>query len=170
MATHSTSIAVKHNIEVAHRLFELPGKCENIHGHSMQVTMQLFGPINDKGILGGIEYGDLKHLFRSHLDETYDHRVLLNVEDPWSRPLFLMERDEDSGQFVEASRQVFLPGLNSVPGDPTTENIAAWIAHDMEAKLFNPDLPWGKDLYTMKVTVWETAVNMAEVSIGLERS
>lgn len=166
------SIAVKHNIEVAHRLFELPGKCEQIHGHSMWVTMELFGPVNAGGILAGIEYGDLKKTFRKHLDEEYDHRLLLNASDPFSRPLHeivdvRLQSDPNNpdviGIATTDSKQIFLPGLNTTPGDPTTENISEWVANWMAGEL------QGYDLYSMEVTVWETSVNMAKTVIGLER-
>lgn len=169
MTTHSTSIAVKHNIEVAHRLFELPGKCEQIHGHSMWVTMELFGPVNDKGILGGIEYGDLKRIYRQHLDEVYDHRLLLNAMDPFARPIFEVDKSATvDGEYFEVhkDRQVFLPGLQAMEGDPTTENIAKWIAQNMKLEIaahFNE-----ATLFKLEVTVWETSVNMAKHVEGLD--
>jgi len=161
-----TTIAVKHNIEVAHRLFELPGKCEQIHGHSMWVTMELQGRLNDKGILGGIEYGALKKVFRGHLDETYDHRLLLNVADPYARPIYMFDVDDfEPGERVnvdEGSKQ-YLPGLQATMGDPTTENLAKWIAHDMYEEMVANDLitAMPRNIYSIDVTVWETSVNMA---------
>jgi hypothetical protein len=45
-------LTVKHNIEVAHRLSKTPGKCENIHGHSMIVEFSITGaPDKDTGLL-----------------------------------------------------------------------------------------------------------------------
>ena len=42
----TTGLRVVHNIETAHRLTLLPGRCEAIHGHSMLVTLTLYGPVN----------------------------------------------------------------------------------------------------------------------------
>lgn len=148
------TIAVKHNIEVAHRLFLLPGKCENIHGHSMWVTMELEGELNKGGILGGIEYGDLKKMFRGHLDAQYDHRVLLNYEDPWAEATLHGD--------VGGAR---LPGLNLCPGDPTTENIAMWIANSMKMQFLEHGM---SNVGNIAVTVWETSVNMASYVEGPE--
>lgn len=132
-------LAVKHNIEVAHRLSQLEGKCENIHGHSMWVTLRLYGlQFDDNGILGGFNFTDVKKAFRSHLDTTYDHRLLLNEKDP------LLVRAWD-----------LLPGLRECEGDPTTENIARWI-HKWAQGEFGIDK-------TIGIEVWETSVNMAEV-------
>lgn len=132
-----TILAVKHNIETAHRLSLLPGKCENIHGHSMWVTLRLEGDIDKNGLVDGVDFGSLKRSFRQYLDNTYDHRLLLNVRDPLADAL----RDLQVGT-------VFFDG------DPSTENIARWIYHHMKTAE-------GYD-NVLSVEVWETAVNMAE--------
>ena len=136
-----TSIQVTHNIEVAHRLFLTPGKCENIHGHSMLVELEMWGDINAQGLMEGLEFGQVKRIFRKHLDDTYDHQLLLNKDDPWAVAQLL------DGQVL------YLPGLAVCPyGDPTTENLARWIG------------AWGqgfKDIKHIKCTVHETKVNMA---------
>jgi 6-pyruvoyl-tetrahydropterin synthase len=129
----TSSIAVRHNIEVAHRLSLLPGKCEAILGHSMWVRLELWGPVDRNGILAGLDFGALKKDFRGHLDRDYDHRLLLNANDP------LAELD--------------LPGLRECEGDPTTENIARWVGE--WARNTYPTL----DGYA--VTVDETHVNAA---------
>lgn len=138
-------IQVRHNIEVAHRLYELQGKCENIHGHSMWVDLKLHGAVDSKGILAGLSFGDVKKRFRGFLDETFDHHLLLNQADPWATLLGL-----DLG-----GKQLHnLPGLMSMPGDPTTENLARWIAE------------WAVDEFKLyaDVVVHETSVNAAGFS------
>ena len=140
-------IRVRHNIEVAHRLFEaIPGdKCEQIHGHSMWVNLTLYGGVNEKGILetdiGPLDFGTVKQYFRKHLDENYDHHLLLNDNDPWADSMFTKE-----GQRVGE-----LPGLHTVPGDPTTEHLSLWIAR-WASETFGADA---------SVIVNETHVNAA---------
>lgn len=128
------TLKVRHNIEVAHRLSLLPGKCENIHGHSMWVVAEFEGPVNENGVLMGMEFGDIKQTFRHHLDSIYDHHLLLNMEDPWAHDL---------------------PGLQVCDGDPTTENIAKWIG------LWSLEEYDAPGLLRVKIEVWETAVNSA---------
>lgn len=160
------SIGVKHNIEVAHRLFLLPGKCENIHGHSMWIELEMEGELNEGGILEGIEFGDLKKTFRGYLDQSYDHHVLLNKDDPYAMQLLVTEtewaegRGNDFPRFVQGRlNPLMLPGLRAVPGDPTTENIAKWVHSDMKERL---DVMGVMDsIASMEVTVWETSVNKA---------
>lgn len=139
-------IEVRHNIEVAHRLYNMKGKCEAIHGHSMWVELKLHGIVDSMGTLDGLEFGEVKKLFRGYLDETYDHRLLLNQADPWATLLGL---DLDGKQLHN------LPGLQTVVGDPTTENIARWIAK------------WAHTVFekSVDVTVRETTVNAAGFSI-----
>lgn len=143
-------IAVKHNIEVAHRLSLLPGKCQNIHGHSMQVELELSGgELDERGIYEGIDFGSFKKTFREHLDAEYDHRLLLNKDDPWVQDLLPLGGDSS----IAGKTQ--LPGQRLCPGDPTTENIALWIAEWAE----NDAGPYN----VVRVIVWETATNMAAV-------
>ena len=130
----TAALRVRHNIEVAHRLSLLPGKCENIHGHSMWVTLELRGhAIDPSGRLGGLDFGAIKRAFRGHLDSTYDHHLLLNGDDPIA--------------------ELKLPGLRVCSGDPSTENIARWVAE--WARLEWPATPG------FRVTVDETHVNAA---------
>lgn len=131
-------VAVKHNIEVAHRLSLLPGKCENIHGHSMWVTLELEALMGQYDIAENLEFGAVKKDFRNYLDTEFDHHLLLNAVDP-----FLSEA---------SSKDLDVPGVKICPGDPTTENIAYWIGSQMSDQGYP----------VASVTVWETAVNMAK--------
>lgn len=103
----TTTFTIEHNIEVAHRLTKLPGKCRQIHGHSMWVTLTMGGDVDDAGLVGGVDFGDAKRAFRSYLDTNYDHRLLLNETD----------------QLAELA----LPGAQYLGDDPTVEYIAAVI-------------------------------------------
>lgn len=136
------SIKVKHNVEMAHRLFLTPGKCEAIHGHSWWIDLQLFGYTDEKGILAGLNFSTVKEVFRGYLDTNFDHRLLLNHNDPWAQPIWSVP-DND---------KVTLPGLATFAGDPTTENFA-WEIGVWANQTFN--LP-------TVVDVWETRVNNAQ--------
>jgi 6-pyruvoyltetrahydropterin/6-carboxytetrahydropterin synthase len=129
------TLKIRHNIEVAHRLSLLPGKCQQIHGHSMWVVAELTGEVNNKGILLGIDFGEAKATFRQHLDFTYDHHLLLNRADPVAESV--------------------LPGLCLCEADPTTENIAKWIGGWCSTEFDQ------NGLYRVRVEVWETQVNSA---------
>jgi 6-pyruvoyltetrahydropterin/6-carboxytetrahydropterin synthase len=120
-------VKIRHNMEMAHRLLNDDGKCRNIHGHGMQVEMVLLveeGPdgmaVDNHG--DKLEFGALKKALRNHIDSTYDHRLVLNREDPWAQPIYFHGEEWENGE------QKFLPGLSLVDGDPTVENLAKWLA------------------------------------------
>lgn len=137
------TLKIRHNMEVAHRLSLLPGKCQQIHGHSMWVVAEFEGEVDHSGILLGMDFGSVKGVFRNHLDKTYDHHLLLNHDDPLLTMLGTNAYED------------FYPGLAECVADPTTENIAKWIGE------------WCLDQYSVdglervKVEVWETQVNSA---------
>lgn len=137
-------IAFKHNMEVAHRLLWLPGKCQRIHGHSMKVTLKLFVEFNGKGYAidednNILDFGNVKKTFRGYIDDQYDHHLLLNEEDPWAGPI------HDANDY--------LPGLVKLKGDPSTENLATWIAQ------------WARDAFRVpcEVEIAETETNIVGV-------
>lgn len=138
------TISVGHNVEMAHRLFQTPGKCEAIHGHSWWIEITLGGEVHDTGMLNGLDFGLVKSAFRRELDTFYDHHVLLNKRDPWAQPIHLV-----SGQLVE------LPGLQTMNGDPTTENFADRIGRWVVETFINYQIT------SASVSVWETKVNRA---------
>jgi 6-pyruvoyltetrahydropterin/6-carboxytetrahydropterin synthase len=145
-----TSISVRHNAEVSHRLFQTPGKCQNIHGHSMLITISLRGAVGATGMLGDADFGTIKRYFRDYVDSVYDHHLLLNEKDPWAGALY----QDPSGMGDELR----LPGASLFDGDPTTENIARWVAE------------WCRDTYAgtftgTTVDVAETAVNAARYEL-----
>ena len=108
------TVSVKHNFEMAHRL-QLPGKCQNIHGHSWICTLEVFGDVQENGII--IDFHELKNWFKKHLDDNFDHKLYLWGNDPWLGQL--RDRSKYSG-----GTELYPPGLILVHEDPTTENIA----------------------------------------------
>jgi len=159
------TIEVSHNMEVAHRLSQLPGKCQQIHGHGMQVHLQLTGKVDELGIFAGIDFSSLKKVFRAYIDETYDHHLLLNCTDPWASPIYMfqgMDRVQmDSA--IASGDQHFLPGLVMLPADPTTENLSKWIATDMATKLI--ERGWNENVYDLTVVIDETCTNAASTTV-----
>jgi len=120
---------VRHNAEIAHRLSQSPGKCQQIHGHGLQIELVLLELAQDletgmaKDREGNIlDFSAIKKSFRAHIDEDYDHHLLLNERDDWAQNLYFHGEEWENG--VEQK----LPGLKTFPGDPTVENLCKWIA------------------------------------------
>lgn len=145
-------LRIRHNAEIAHRLSQDTGKCRQIHGHGLQIELVLLVSEGPDGmavnqIQETLEFGAMKKKFRFHIDTTYDHHLLLNEKDPWAQPFNLHDPLVD-----DTVNGKSLPGLVTVPGDPTVENIAKWIAE------------WGCRVFCCDVIcrVEETATNGAE--------
>lgn len=153
------SITVRHNIEVAHRLYESPGKCEAIHGHSMWVDLTMWGKIDQTGKLCGLDFGYVKQLFRTYLDTHYDHHLLLNEKDPWANTLITFPFEAGEGQ-----RQK-LPGLQALTVDPTTENLARifgeWASSTFSGEEYFAGEAYPEGITKYEVQVQETHVNFA---------
>jgi 6-pyruvoyl-tetrahydropterin synthase len=153
-------IFVKHNIEVAHRLLNLPGKCQQIHGHSMLVTLEIHADKDTNGYALGpdgtpIDFGSLKKEFRGYLDQIWDHHLHLNENDPLAGEIQVVDRDARGRYQNPAGMEgdsIYLPGLCRWPADPSVENIAKWIHDFMQSSL--PGM-------SIHITVNETATNGA---------
>lgn len=146
-------LKVRHNMEIAHRLSLDVGKCLRIHGHGMQVELLLMVSEGPTGMAvnsnnEALEFGDVKKKFRNHIDTKYDHHLILNESDPWALHFYLHDSIKDDP--IQGQQ---LPGLVTVPGDPTVENLAKWIAQ------------WGAQTYKCDVIcrIDETRTNGAEV-------
>jgi 6-pyruvoyltetrahydropterin/6-carboxytetrahydropterin synthase len=142
-------ISVKHNFETAHRLPFIPGKCQNIHGHSWWATFKIGGPRNDEGIT--IEYGKLKKVLRNWIDGELDHGAMLGVEDN----LFLPLAEEESKVFVFGTGS----GLWDVPDLkwPTVENVSIMLARIGQHLVNSID----ERFVVIQVDVQETHINSA---------
>jgi 6-pyruvoyl-tetrahydropterin synthase len=101
----------------------------------MWVVAEFEGEVNPNGILLGMDFSTVKGQFRGHIDNVYDHHLLLNAADEWA--------------------QKEPPGLCVCPGDPTTENIARWLG-EWCFQTFDAD-----GLERVRIEVWETQVNSA---------
>jgi len=166
MSDNFGTVCFEHDIQVAHRLFKQPGKCQQIHGHSMHVILYLTVRFNEdpdgyatdqEG--NQLEFGDVKKRFREHLDSLYDHRLLLNNEDPWAGPVWHANNDTSTK----------LPGLIACEGDPSTENICKWIA-DVCANMFKCDVMVDlEETKTNSVQRSTTYISPREGKINLER-
>ncbi len=98
------------------------------HGHNAKAEIYLTGPkLNDGNLL--FDFGKVKSAVKGWIDETIDHKMLLNKDDPLIHPL------------REMKEPVVL-----FDGDPTVESIAKMIYEFAESKKMPVD----------EVRVWET--------------
>jgi 6-pyruvoyltetrahydropterin/6-carboxytetrahydropterin synthase len=149
-AAATTAITVRHNFESAHRLPQLGGKCQNLHGHSWWVEATVAGEAGTDGIV--VEFHDLKSYLREWIDGNLDHGAMLGRDDELVSAL----KAADSKVFVFGESDPSF-GLNW----PTVENTAELLARVTAGYIRSRGWP---GVRVSRVVVRETHVNAAEVS------
>ena len=116
-----------------HRLLNYDGKCKYLHGHNgrAEITLQS-DRLDERGMV--VDFGDVKDLVGSFINERLDHKMLLCKKDALiavlkklEEPYFVMEEN------------------------PTAENIAKVIF----------DFAREKKLSVSRVKLWETDTSFA---------
>lgn len=134
-------VRVRHNFETAHRLMHLPGKCQNLHGHSWWADITVEAPALAAGMV--VEFGPYKQKLRAWIDENLDHGAMLGSDDPLVPIL----------EGMKSKLYVF-------PQDwPTVENVAKLLSDVAEDILH--ELVRAPDAKVSQVFVQETHVNGA---------
>ncbi|MEI6455481.1 MAG: 6-carboxytetrahydropterin synthase [bacterium] len=130
--------------EAAHALKGHDGACRNIHGHSYELSVTIFGTPNaDPGSskFGMVmDFGDLKKLIHKFVIDPFDHALILYEED-------LAKDFQHRGEPFD--------NIVLVPYQPTSENMLLDFAGRI-GKL----LPAGITLYNLQLR--ETATSYAE--------
>lgn len=116
-----------------HRLLNYAGKCRYFHGHNGKVEVQLSSAsLDDKGMVR--DFGEIKAILQTWLDETLDHRMILHEKDP------LRDALEKAGEPIFILKE-----------NPTAETIARLIYETAQSK----------GLPVTSVTLWETPNSFA---------
>lgn len=103
--------------DAAHRLHQYPGKCAQIHGHRYKVIVELgYVEVSDVGI--GIDFGKIKGTVGNWIEENWDHKLILN----WNDPLYSVLRTQGG----ISPEEIFL-----INGNPTAENMAKLLVEEI---------------------------------------
>ncbi|RZF23569.1 6-carboxytetrahydropterin synthase [Paraburkholderia sp. UYCP14C] len=122
-----------HDISCGHRLVGHEGKCKNLHGHNYRVHFVCeASSLDDLGRV--IDFGAIKTLLCNWVDDHWDHRMLLWIEDPF----YVALRDLD-------------PSVVGVPFNPTAENLAQWLVTKL-----GPEILQGTSVRLVEVRIEET--------------
>ena len=142
---NTIKISKEFHWEMAHRLPYHRSGCQNIHGHSYRMFVEIEGIPGDNGML--MDYGDMKALVKPLVDEL-DHAFLCSNSDEVMKP------------FLESSK------LKAVYVDffTTAENLSFYFIKKIKEKL----VPY-KNITALKVRIQETTSSYAEAVEIFER-
>ncbi|MBD3261638.1 MAG: hypothetical protein GF334_08165 [Candidatus Altiarchaeales archaeon] len=121
----------------AHRLLGHEGACARLHGHNYRADITYASDLDNVGRV--IDFSEIKDRVGKWIDDNWDHRVLLHVEDPLATTL----------RRVLPSEEVYVLSFN-----PTAENMALVLSG--VARSQGPQV--------VRVRVWETDSGCAEWS------
>jgi len=135
------TVAKRFRWEAAHRLPWHEGPCDNLHGHSYRMTVELEGTPDERGML--VDFQDVK-------------QALKPLVDAWDHAILVAETDRELRQIVEQTgwKHALLPC------DTTAENLSAHVA-DYLCKEAG-DMLRANDVETVRVRLAETETCYAE--------
>lgn len=106
-----------------------PGKCRNLHGHSVKASISIeHDQLNDQGMV--CDFSDIKDCVEAYIDLHLDHNFLLYKDDPII-PMLI------------ANKERFL----ALDEHPTAEVLSKMIYQHLKLSGFNVG----------QVVLWETA-------------
>lgn len=122
-------------------------KCLRIHGHTYNVDVEIWGELNENGMIF-----DFNHL--SNLVKRLDHRILVSEE-------WVVERKNGRITVEKNGKRLELPEEEAVILDKpnvTAEYIAEWFAERIAEKA-------GKNVKRILVRIWEDPRSYAEITL-----
>jgi 6-pyruvoyltetrahydropterin/6-carboxytetrahydropterin synthase len=129
-------ISKEYRWEMGHRLPWHKGGCQNVHGHSYVLLVELTGEVSDEGMV--LDYKDISTHVKPLLNEL-DHSYMIDPSD----------------QELRATLTQLGLKMTEVPFWSTAENIVLWIGERLKEHLLTGGIE------SMKLTVKETASTTA---------
>ena len=137
-------ITKRFQFEMAHTLYGYDGLCRNIHGHSYNLEVTIFGePLNEPGHPKDgmvLDFSDLKNIVKTQIVNRFDHALMVNRLVPEKQLELLKQINE----------RIFIVNFQ-----PTSENIAIYIS-----EILQQHLPAGVSLFSIRL--YETETSFAE--------
>ena len=76
------------SFDAAHRLKDVTGKCESLHGHTWKVQITIEGKINENGIV--YDFTKMKKVLNEKIKSKLDHRFVNDIiEQPTAENIAL---------------------------------------------------------------------------------
>lgn len=121
--------------DAAHRVLEHESKCKNLHGHRYAIEAS-FKAENLDALGRVVDFGLIRELLGSWVDENWDHTTILH------------EKDVVLGKNISdvTGQKIFY-----LPANPTAENMAAYLLEEVCPKLFD-----GRGVRCTSIKLYET--------------
>ncbi len=143
------------HFESCHRIMSHSGKCKNLHGHSYKYELEFSYDTCSIGKNGYIiDFGDVKKIFQTFIDNHFDHSVIVNPAD--TLVIELAKKINDPGRII------ILPQLDdNCNPEPSVENITQVLIHSLGflSKKFNVPR-------VTALSVWETTQSKCRIELG----
>ncbi|MEG9498853.1 6-carboxytetrahydropterin synthase QueD [Mannheimia indoligenes] len=136
-------IAKEFSFDMAHMLDGHDGKCQNLHGHTYKLQVEVAGDLFQEGAKRGMvmDYSDLKAIVKTHILEPMDHAFIYDLHN---------ERESQVAQLlIDLKSKVY-----GIPSRTTAEEMAKY----MFEKLEKVGLP------VSLIRLWETPTSYCEYS------
>src|SRR5919109_2900306 len=78
-----------HDFSYGHRVYGHENKCRYIHGHNGRVKFVVAGDLDDVGRV--LDFSEIGRRLCNWLEKNWDHRFIIYEDDPWARPLTLID-------------------------------------------------------------------------------
>lgn len=109
----STTVEFTRSFAAAHRVWNDPGACRNVHGHNYLVHVRVSSvQLTEQNFV--VSFATVKSVI-----DPYDHTLILDILDPLLDQFYALDL-----------------ALTIVPGVPSTEFLATKIANDLAALLY----------------------------------
>ncbi len=133
-------IAKEFRWEMGHRLSYHQEGCENLHGHSYRMAVEVEGTLDEGGMV--LDYGTIKKVVTPLL-ENLDHATMIHEDDTVVKEFLAYQNMKTV----------------VVPFHPTAENMAIWFLDQLKESFHKYS-----NLQKVTIRVYETNSAMAEVS------
>lgn len=134
-------VAKRFRWEAAHRLPWHQSGCQNLHGHSYRMMVELEGEPGDHGML--VDFKEIK-------------RVLAPLIDAWDHSTMIAETDEPLRHLAEQLGTKYVV----LPFDTTAENMATYVADYLTTE--GGEMLREHGVTTVRVRLEETETSYAE--------
>jgi 6-pyruvoyltetrahydropterin/6-carboxytetrahydropterin synthase len=132
-----------HDFSAGHRVYGHESACSHLHGHNYRITFTVEADELDS--VGRVmDFSMIKTRLCEWLEQNWDHRFLVYVQDPWAARL----KDIDTN------------GVVVVDFNPTAENMGQYLINHV-----GPRQLAGTGVKLIKVIIEETRKCAAEVTV-----